>query len=130
MSTEPEYNFQAWLRKVKITEWLKNTAVITKSGNLTLSKDLFEQHFSLEFLGAEIFIDTNLKVVGIKPSNDIHHYFQFREIGKTKTKCLGVQKLVIHNDIKPTQYPARWSDKYNMVIFTYQTLTPQKEGTT
>lgn len=125
--SEPEYNFQLWARKARLSELLKNTVSATKSGNFTLSTDLFEQHFSLEFMGSEIFIDTKLKVIGIKPSNDKEKYFQFVQIGKKKTKCLSVRKLLVLNDIKPMAYPAKWSDKYKMVIFTYQTLTDNKE---
>lgn len=126
--SEPEYNFAAWKSRVRQHDIPANTVTISKSGNLTISPDLFEAHFSLEFLGAEIFVDTTLKAIGLKPSNDGTANFLFRKVGTGKNKRLYTRKLIVINDIEPRRYPAKWSDKYKMVVFNYRTLTEQPKA--
>lgn len=122
MMSEPEYTFEAWKCRVRAHELAADIVSVTKQGELQFSKILFEKHFSLEFTGAEIFVDTNLKAIGVKPSNDKTLCFNFHKRGTSATKVLSIRKLLILNNIEPKQYTAKWSNKYGMVIFNYQTL--------
>ena len=119
-----DYTFEAWKNRVRRTALINQAIAVSKSGNLTVSDDLFEKHFSLEYATVEIFVDPKLKAIGLKPSNEKIFGFPFHKIGTAKkAKVLYTKKLVVLNDIEPNIYPAKWSDKYGMVIFNYHTLT-------
>lgn len=122
--SEPEYNFQAW-KKMSASELSKLSSItVNRNGILTISQDLFDRHFSLEYKAVEVFIDTALKAIALKPSKTTG-------VGFTKTgasnvfRSLKIKAIFVLNNIEPKQYKAKWSDKYGMLIFTYAEL--QKE---
>jgi hypothetical protein len=96
-----------------------------------LSEDLFEQHFSLEFTSIEVFIDSKIKAIGLKPSNNNTDGYPAKKTGATgKARTYDLRELCVKNSIVPRQYPAKWSEKYHMVIFTYETLEAEKNEQT
>lgn len=125
--SEPDYTFEIW--KQRSGRGLPYSTIgISKIGNITLSDDLFDKYFSLEYSTVEIFIDAKLRVIGLKPSNEKENGMPFHKIGHVnKAKVLFTRKLVLFNDIEPRQYIGHWSDKYKMVIFNYNRLSEVKQ---
>lgn len=122
-----EFNFEEW-KRTSIRREIKQSVKISRQGTLTLSSDLYEQYFSLEFKGLKAFIDKKSKVIGLKPSNDSTAYIA-KPTGKTgKNRTYTVRDLIVNNEIVPTIYTATWNPKFEMVIFTFETLP--KEGET
>ncbi len=118
-----EFTFIAWQRRIGGTILPKQSVRVSRQSHITMSEDLFEQHFSLEFVGAEVFIDINKKAIGLKPSKDKLASYIFKKRGKlARPQVLYLKDLVIKNDVQPMQYPAKWSEKHGMVIFNYRTL--------
>jgi hypothetical protein len=117
--SEIEYSFQAW-KKLSVSELNKLESVIVgRNGLLTISQDLFDKYFSLEYKSAEIFIDTTLKAIALKPSKTTAG-IPFSKTGNSNTfRNLNIKALFVLNNVEPKQYKAKWSEKYGMLIFTY-----------
>lgn len=123
---ESEYTFEQW--QMKSGRGLPYSTIgISKVGNLTISDDLFEKHFSLEYSCTEVFVDPTKKAIGLRPSTDRTKGLPFHKIGgSSKAKVLFTRKLVVFYDIEPRQYLAVWNEKEKMVIFNYRTTSEAK----
>jgi len=121
MSKEPEYSFEAWQRKAG--KYIgRETVSISKMGRLTISDDFFEKHFSLEFSTIEVFVDKKSNAIGLKPSNNQTGYSPKKTGSTGKARTYDLRDLCVRVNIKPFLYHAKWSEKYQMLIFTFEIL--------
>jgi hypothetical protein len=117
-----DYSFEQWVKKSRSRIGFQRVN-LNRAAQLTISDDIFNQHFSLEYPSVEIFVDVKQKAIGLKPSKNQTTGFLFHKLGTSKRmQTVFIRDLVIQNQISPESYPAKWSEKHQMLIFNYHTL--------